>query len=174
MSEESVSKATEPATSVDWGHAVFLALVGGAILWYLLDAISVSTDINNLLVVAPISGVALILCLVIIPQLLRRHGQAVQGKGTSGIKEMGAAELRSTELKHLASIGGVAASLGIYVFMLNVIGFDIATWLFCTAVMFVCGERRPLALATFPLIAAVVLILAFKALLPYPMYTMVL
>jgi hypothetical protein len=58
--------------------------------------------------------------------------------------------------------------------MLDVIGFDVAIWLFSIAVMVICGERRPLQLALFPLAIAVLVVIGFRAILPYPMYTAVL
>jgi len=60
------------------------------------------------------------------------------------------------------------------VFLLDVIGFDISLWLFAIAVMLICGERRPLMLALFPLAIAVLVVGGFRAMLPYPMYTLVL
>ena len=67
----------------------------------------------------------------------------------------------------------VAVSLGLYVSLLNVIGFDVASCLFVLAVMLICGERRPIPLIVYPVIVAVVLVAGFRALLPYPMYTVV-
>jgi hypothetical protein len=216
--------------TVDWGHLVFLAIIAVAVLWYLLDAMSVSLNIHNLLLVAPLAVLALCLCLVIAPQCFHREdlqskdtpsldlpsldlpsqdlqsqdlqsqdlqsqdlqsqdlqsqdlqvqgGQGPQaaavGEAASGeaLPVAGSAALRSADKRDLLLIGGVALSLGLYVSLLNVIGFDIATCLFVLAVMLICGERRPLALIVFPLVVAVVLIAAFRALLPYPMYSVV-
>jgi hypothetical protein len=46
----------------------------------------------------------------------------------------------------------VVASLGAYVCFLNVIGLDIATWLFALVVMFICGERRLFRLTIYPIL----------------------
>ncbi len=173
MHERPVQDQPAATSTIDWGHLIFLAVIGAAVAWYLYDTISVSTDINNVLVVVPLCVLALILCVVILPQCVRREGRVVKRK-SGGIAEMGASEIRSSNRKHLLSIGGLAVALGAYVFLLDAIGFDIATWLFALAAMLICGERRPLPLALYPLVTAIVLITAFRALLPYPMYTAIL
>src|SRR6202041_2754113 len=157
---------------IDWGHLIFLLIIGGAILWYLLDAISVSTNIHNLLLVGPLSVAGLFLCLLIIPQCFKNDGAEVKPKG-HGMVVAGAADLQTSDKRNLLLIGGVAVSLGAYVFLLNIIGFDIATWLFALSVMFICGERRPLRLIIYPILISVLLISAFRALLPYHMYTVI-
>ncbi len=159
--------------TVDWGHLVFLTVICGAVLWYLLDAISVSTSPHNLLLIAPLSVAVLVLAAFVVPQCFKQP-DAAKKPGHHDIAVSGTKELQSSEARDLLLIGGVAASLGAYVFLLNVIGFDIATWLFALAVMFTCGERRPFPLIVYPLVVAIVLISGFHALLPFPMYTVVL
>src|SRR5580698_10014268 len=132
---------------VDWGHLAFLSIIGGVILCYLFNAMSVSMDIHNLLLVAPLSVVGFIFCLAILPQCFKKvdHTESAVESGPSRtmISVASASDLQTADPKELLLIGSVAASLGAYVFLLNVIGFDIATWLFSLSVMFVCGERRP-------------------------------
>ena len=82
-------------------------------------------------------------------------------------------ELTVGSRKELVQICSLAAALGAMVFLLDVIGFDIAIWLFAVAVMLICGERRPVMLALFPLVSAVLIVGGFRAMLPYPMYTRV-
>lgn len=160
------------AYEVDWGHLIFLAVIGAAVLWYLLDVMSVSLNIHNLLLVAPLSVVALGLCAIIVPQCFRRRGAELKPE-REDLHAAGSAVLRSSHVQSLLAVGGVALSLGFYVSLLNVIGFDVATCLFVLAVMLICGERRPIVLTVYPLAVAVVLVLGFRALLPYPMYTLV-
>jgi hypothetical protein len=156
---------------VDWGHLIFLAAIGAWVLWYLLDAISASLNIHNLLLVAPLAVVALCLCLVILPQCFRRAGEFEAEPSAPGAH--GASALGSTSLRKLAPVGGLVVALGLYVSLLSFIGFDVATWLFVLATMLICGERRWLPLALYPLLVSLVLIGAFRVLLPYPMYTLV-
>ena len=65
-------------------------------------------------------------------------------------------------------------ALGLFVFSLNILGFDIAIWLFALATMLICGERRPIPLALYPVGVALVAVYGFRALMPYPMVTAIL
>jgi hypothetical protein len=156
---------------VDWGHLVFLAVMAVAVSWYLFDAMSVSLNVHNLLLVAPLAVLALGLCIVIVPQCF--HLQTVDAAVKDENPHTDATRLRPSNKASSVLIGAVAVSLGLYVSLLNVIGFDIATCLFALAVMLICGERRPIPLIIYPVIVAVVLVTGFRALLPYPMYTVI-
>jgi hypothetical protein len=161
---------------VDWGHLLFLTVIGGAVLWYLLDAASVSLNIHNLLLVGPLSVLALGLCLVILPQCFKRTEEYDAPRSVPDVQVSpisGARSVGSWQGGHLWPVVGLVVSLGLYVSLLNVIGFDVGTWLFVLAVMLICGERRPLPLIAYPLLVALILISAFRALLPYPMLTLV-
>ena len=46
---------------VDWGHLAFVAVIAAAVVWYLCDAMSVSMSVNNLLFIVPV-GVFAVLC----------------------------------------------------------------------------------------------------------------
>lgn len=155
---------------LDWGHLAFVSLIAAAVVWYLLDAMAVSMSMNNLLFIAPVGLFALLLCCAIVPQCFRRTDGGVQRprrvKSVTGMQE-----LTVGSRKELVQICGLAAALGAMVFLLDAIGFDIAIWLFAVTVMLICGERRPIVLALFPLVSAVVIVGGFRAMLPYPMYT---
>ena len=158
---------------VDWGHLAFIALIAVAILWYLTDAMSVSMSMNNLLFIGPVGFFALLLCCAIVPQCFHRIGApARQARRAKDV--IGTQELTAGNQKEAVQIGLLGAALGALVFLLDVIGFDVALWLFAVAVMLICGERRPLVLALFPLAVAVLVVVGFRAMLPYPMYTAVL
>jgi type IV secretory pathway TrbD component len=158
---------------VDWGHLAFVAVIAAATIWYLSDAMSVSMSVNNLLFIGPVGVFAVLLCCAIAPQCFHRVGEvAPQQRRAKDITGM--QELTVNSRKEGLQIGLLAASLGALVFLLDVIGFDIALWLFAIAVMLLCGERRPLMLAVFPLALAVLVVVGFRAMLPYPMYTLVL
>ena len=154
---------------LDWGHLVFVSLIAAAIVWYLLDAMSVSMSMNNLLFIGPVGIFALLLCCAIVPQCFRRIDSVQRPRRGKGI--IGKQELTVGSRTELVQICSLAAALGAMVFLLDVIGFDIAIWLFAVAVMLICGERRPIMLALFPLVSAVVIVGGFRAMLPYPMYT---
>lgn len=175
--------------SVDWGHLIVLALIAGATLWYNVDARSVSTDLNNLLLLQPVAIVTLLLCLFILPQCFRvapvadEHAEPArpvpvkaEAMQTSEAAPDGAAPISIPDAtatgRDLAKMLAMGAMLGLYVFGLNVVGFDVASFVFMVASMLLCGERRPLALIAFPAILTFVTIYGFKALMPYPMPTL--
>jgi type IV secretory pathway TrbD component len=156
---------------VDWGHLAFVTVIAAATIWYLSDAMSVSMSVNNLLFIGPVGVFAVLLCCAIAPQCFHRVGEvAPQQRRAKDITGM--QELTVNSRKEGLQIGLLAASLGALVFLLDVIGFDVALWLFAIAVMLLCGERRPLMLAVFPLALAVLVVVGFRAMLPYPMYTL--
>ena len=59
-------------------------------------------------------------------------------------------------------------------FTLDVVGFDVGIYLFALATMAICGERRPIPLAVYPVCVALVTVYGFRALMPYPMVTTIL
>jgi hypothetical protein len=157
---------------VDWGHLLFIALLAGAVLWYLLDARAVSLKVNNLLLVQPVAIFALLMVALIIPQCFQRADRDTASDQPAEDDPLAPALPR--EARALIQIGIVALALGALVFTLNVIGFDIAIWLFCVVVMLVCNERRPLPLIVYPAALTLILVYGFRALMPYPMVTTIL
>lgn len=170
--------------TVDWGHLIVLALIAGATLWYNIDARSVSTDLNNLLLLQPVAIVTLLLCLFVVPQCFKvttdakDESAAIKAAETDpekaapdedAIITMPTAQSEGRDLLKMLAMGGL---LGIYVFSLEPVGFDVATFFFMVAAMLLCGERRPIALIAFPAILTFVTIYGFKALMPYPMPTL--
>ncbi len=164
--------------SIDWGHLIVLALIAGATLWYILDARAVSTDTNNLLLIQPLSIATLILCAVIVPQCFRYADDARSDDEPVTTTEVKASALMQpklpTEKVEVVKMLAFAALLGVFVFSLQVVGFDVAMFVFCVIGMAICGERRPLPLIVFPLIVTLVVIYGFRALMPYPMITTIL
>ena len=157
---------------VDWGHLVFATLLAGSILWYLLDARAVSLRVNNLLLVQPLAIFALILYLLILPQCFRRVDAASELEPEPADDPL--APALPTEYAALVRVGLLGIALGLFVFFMGAIGFDVAIWLFALATMLICGERRPLPLALYPLAVTGVAVYGFRALMPYPMTTLVL
>jgi hypothetical protein len=158
--------------AVDWGHLAFVTLIAAAVLWYLFDARSVSLSVNNLLLVEPLAVAALALYLLIIPQCFRRAD--LIGESEAPAVDDPLAPALPTEARALIRIGILGAALGLFVFSLNVVGFDIAIWAFALVTMAVCGERRPLALLVYPIAVALVAVYGFRALMSYPMVTTIL
>jgi len=160
------------AYTIDYGHLTLVGLIAAATIWYLFDTRSVSTSINNILLVQPVAIFAVLMCLLVVPQCFKRVTDTVEPAKPSDYDPL--APQLPTERSEVIRMALLGAALGVFVFALNVIGFDIAIFLFCIAAMAICGERRPLHLATFSLIVTVVAIYGFKALIPFPMFTAIL
>ena len=155
--------------SIDYGHLALITFIAAVVFWYLLDTRSVSLSVNNLLLVQPVALFALAMYLFILPQCFHRvDGRAVEKAADDA--DPFAVKL-STDRADVIRMASLGISLGLMVFLLDVIGFDIAIFLFAAAAMAVCGERRPLHLLLFSLAVTLVTIYGFRALISYPMHT---
>ncbi|TCK31390.1 tripartite tricarboxylate transporter TctB family protein [Ancylobacter aquaticus] len=157
---------------IDYGHLSLVTFIAAVVFWYLLDARSVSLSVNNLLLVQPVAIFALAMYLFILPQCFHRVDarEAAKSPTQKDPLHVTIPSERSDVMRMLA----LGVSLGLMVFLLDVIGFDIAIFLFSAAAMAICGERRPLRLLLFSLGVTLVTIYGFRALISYPMHTMLL
>jgi hypothetical protein len=156
--------------AVDWGHLIFATLIAVAVLWYLLNAAAVSVSVNNLLLVAPTAIFALLLYCCVLPQCFRPADEAPRHPELAALTAGRAAADRQETVRVL-SLGAV---LGLFVFSLDQVGFDVAIWLFTLGGMFICGERKALPLLLYPLALAFLVVHGFRAMMPFPMPTAIL
>lgn len=161
-----------PTYKVDYGHLIFLTVLTGYIAWFLYDAISVSTRVNNLLLVSPTAVLALVLAVFILPQCFRRADSIPVEEEPEQYDPL--APKLPTERGQVIRMLTLGGALGVFVFSIAYIGFDVAIFLFALVTMAICGERRPLHLVLFSGAVTVVTIYGFKALMSYPMFTLVL
>jgi hypothetical protein len=138
-----------------WGHLALLGVIAGVVIYYLLDARSVSLRANNLLLVQPASLLALLLVALVIPQCFRRVSPASE-------------DAQPADFGDLGRVAALAAAFGAFVFSLETVGFDIATFLFTAAALFLCGERRWHVILPFSAIFTVALIYGYGYLIPFP------
>jgi Tripartite tricarboxylate transporter TctB family len=157
---------------VDYGHLAFLVFIAGYLAWYLLDAISVSTKVNNLLLVAPTAVLALLLVAFIVPQCIYRADSVRAVEEPEQYDPL--APKLPTEKRQVIRMLTLGGALGVFVCSLAYIGFDVAIFLFAATTMAICGERRPLHLAAFSAAITLVTVYGFKALMSYPMLTLLL
>ncbi|WAJ30643.1 tripartite tricarboxylate transporter TctB family protein [Antarcticirhabdus aurantiaca] len=153
---------------VDWLHLAFVSIMAALVLWYLIDARSVSLSINNLLLVQPLAIAVFVLYLFIVPQCFRRADAAAEREAPAIDDPL---QPKLPEGRALIRVAMLGAALGVFVFTLTTLGFDIGILLFALATMLICGERRPLPLVLYPLAVTVVSVYGFRALMPYPMVT---
>jgi len=138
-----------------WGHLALLAVIAGVVIYYWMDTRATSLRLNNILLVQPASVLALILVLLVLPQCFRRV--------TSD-----APEAQPTDFTELGKVALLTAAFGAFVFSLETIGFDIATFLFMVVALFLCGERRWWVLLPFSAIFTAGLIYGYGYLIPFP------
>lgn len=153
---------------VDWLHLAFVTTMAAFVLWYLLDARSVSLSINNLLLVQPLSITLLILYVFIAVQCVRRADAEPAAEAAPLDDPL---QPKLPEGRALARVAMLGVALGVFVFTLKTVGFDVGILVFSLVTMLICGERRPLFLVLYPLIVTLVTVYGFRALMPYPMVT---
>jgi Tripartite tricarboxylate transporter TctB family len=151
---------------VDWGHLVLVTALAGACVAYLFDARSTSLNIQNLLLLQPMVLVVVVLYLAILPQCFLARDKVPDSAGEAASE--------SLKIEGVARVMAVMVALGAFAFTLDIVGFDVATFLFIVVTMAICGERRPLGLVLFPVGMTLFIIYSLRALVSFPMPTAIL
>ncbi|WP_421697064.1 tripartite tricarboxylate transporter TctB family protein [Ancylobacter sp.] len=158
--------------AIDYGHLALITFIAAVVFWYLLDARSVSLSINNLLLVQPVALFALAMYLFILPQCFRKLDASEAATPDSDKDFLD--ESLPMERSDVLRIAALSVSLGLMVFLLEPLGFDLAMFLFAVAAMVICGERRPVRVVLYSAAVTLVAIYGFRAMIPYPMPTLLL
>jgi len=148
--------STKPGRKVVWGHLLLLTVIVGVTVAYLLDARSVSLRANNLLLVQPAAILALILAALVLPGIFARADEI---------------EDDETQKETWSDLGRVAILIGALAgmaFLLETIGFDVATFCFMVIGLAVCGERRWWVNLLFSAVFTVFLIYGYGTITPFP------
>lgn len=147
---------------VSWGHVAFVLVVAGLSAFYLLDVLSVSTNLNNVILVVPVVALVVVLCLAIaVKEIAGRSRRDVRGDEEART----AGEEGPAVRKALAIMG----AMGLYVVAYPLVGIDVATLAFMVFALFVQGVRRPSVLIVYPVVFSLVVVWGAKKLLPYPL-----
>lgn len=139
------------------GLPVFFLIIT---VWYLADSYKASATTENLLLILPAAAVVIALCLWI--------GLASLRSATSDDTAIQEEDGEKKEKKDVSVIAAMAILAG-YILSMDWIGFDVATFLFIAALMFLQGERRIAWLAGFSLVFALLVSIFFEYMIPYPM-----
>jgi hypothetical protein len=143
--------------SIDYGHLIFLIIISGWVIWYWINARSVSTSPENLLIIQPVSIGILILTVCILPQVFR----------SADIP----AELKPEPLSTVEFLKIVAVMLAMVglVYLMFTVGFDVGVLFFSAITTIICGERRPLLVGLFSIVTTLVIVKGYQLLITFPM-----
>jgi hypothetical protein len=143
---------------VMWGHLALLGVMTVVVIGYLLDARATSLKINNLLLVQPAAILALILVALILPQVFPKLPAA----------DVPDKEDNRRARVEVARVGLLAAAFGLFVFSLEAVGFDVATFCFVAIGLYVCGERRLWVVGVYSAVFTALVVYGYQQLVPYP------
>lgn len=153
----------EPIRSVEWGHLALIALMAGSAVAYLIDARGTSLNTSNLALVQPAAIVIFVLAAIILSQAFPKIDP-----------ESNTPEIRAVQRSDLWRVALLATAFGAFVFSLEVLGFDLATFLFVACGLYLCGERRAWVVGTYAAVFTVLVVTGYQQLVPYPFPMMVL
>lgn len=121
------------------------------VIWYLLDAYNASSHFANMILILPVSAVVLVLCVIeFIAQLRGAHAPPA-------------------DLDPVASMLPVIVLFIGFVLSLEWLGFDVGTFVFISAFLWLHGEQRIKWLLGYSITFALLMSLFFSVMLPYPM-----
>jgi putative tricarboxylic transport membrane protein len=121
---------------------VVLIALSGLVVWYFLDAYNASTHVLNLIIILPLTGMTLLLCLIqFVRQLLDRSSEQL-------------------EVESVRAVFPVISIFVAYTMTLPWLGFDVGTGIFIAVFLWLNGDA---------VCFASIVSLFFGAMLPYPM-----
>lgn len=141
---------------------LFVAALAGLSGWYLWDAVSVSTRVANLILIAPGVTIILVLCLSVIVSVLRHPRRAAPPQDDALGTEAAPPPARSTVWRILA----LMVLVGLFVWMLPY-GFDVVTFGFVAGSLVLLGERNPLVIIGYPALFAALVVWGLRNTLSY-------
>jgi hypothetical protein len=155
-----IAKFAGRKVAVDAAHLLFATTIGGWATWFCWEAWHASDSIENLILIVPVAGVAVLFYWFVAAGCFHSVDEAEE-QNTSKPEPLG----RGTSIK----IAGSMALLGAFVVAGPLIGFDIASFGYVLAMMALLGERRILVLLLVPLVFCVAVIYFFNNLLSTPL-----
>ena len=133
-----------------------LLVLASLVALYCVDAVRASRSIYNLILVLPVTGLVLLLCLA---------------QFVIGVPRIRTAEEEREPVGHVIPVVALFAA---YILSLHWIGFDVGTLLFLAVFLWLHGERRWPWLLGYSISFAFLVSIFFSKMLPYPMPMLVL
>jgi putative tricarboxylic transport membrane protein len=159
----------EPKRVRDWEHVLFATMLLGFVVWYLATATAASPTFSNLMLIAPVGAVAIVLIVfIVLAEVFGRSSAATIGPSGQLEKSSPAAQERFRS----GAVGTIVALIvlfGLFVVAIPYVGFDIATFAFTLATLWLLGERGIVFSLSIALGTAAVLSIAALTLLTFPM-----
>jgi hypothetical protein len=160
----------ERSKSADWEHLCLLAIFLAFVVWYLSTAAAASATFSNLILIGPVGIVATVLLLYIASTEIpgARRSAAV----TNTADEAGQAAHAPPGRFRSSSIGTVLALMVLFTLFVAAMpyaGFDISSFVFTLATLWLLGERRVAFSFALALATAIAISIAALALLTFPM-----
>jgi Tripartite tricarboxylate transporter TctB family len=152
----------------DWGAIAFASGIAAWIVWYYFDAYAASPNVQNMLLIRPVTWLALVVYLIVVYQALHVRS-AGAGVSTERPIETGGSEPPVRDLR--APL--IAGALVLYVAAIPYLGFDVSTTVFIAAAMAAAGERRLWVIALVAIGFSALLSLGFKFALSTPVPTLI-
>jgi hypothetical protein len=134
--------------------------IAGWAAWYCWDAWRGSSDVENMIMILPVSAAAILLYIFVLTGCFKRVDPTEAESSPSHPR---------TDRRTAIRIAGSMALLAGFVVAGPFIGFDIATFVFTLAMMAFLGERRILVLVAAPTLFTAGVIYSFNILLSTPL-----
>ncbi len=125
--------------------------LAGLVIWYFLDARNASSHVLNLVLILPLTGVTLALCVL---QFCRQFWGECSAY---------------SEAEPVRQVFPIVILFMAYILTLPWLGFDVGTGIFIAASLWTHGERRLPWVLGYSVCFASLAALVFAAMLPYPM-----
>ena len=160
--------SSEREHRTDWEHLVFLAIVLIFLVWYLWTSTVASPTFSNLILIAPVGAFALILTAYIgLVEIIgvRATPSIPQNDQVEARAETTPSRFRAGSLRTITLLMGL---FGLFVAAMPYLGFDVASFLFIIATLWLLGERRVIFSLLLALGISAGISIAALALLTFP------
>ena len=159
---------SESVRRTDWEHILFIAVMLSFLVWYLWTATAASPTFSNLILIAPVGAIAGVLLIYVAATEVFGHRAVAPASGApvETAAEPAPSRLRASSL---ATIMLLMLLVALFVVGIPYIGFDLATFFFVIATLWLLGERRVIFSLSLALGIAVALSVAALTLLTFPM-----
>jgi putative tricarboxylic transport membrane protein len=159
--------ASEQPHVIDWEHVGFVAVILAFLAWYLADASVASPTFSNLILIAPVGAVAIVLAILIGALEIFGHRAVARAIRLERVErtEHGPSRFRSGSIRSIMLLMG---SFALFVSAIPYLGFDIGSFVFIAATLWLLGERRILFILVVALCVSAAISLAALTLVTVP------